>query len=70
MQAALLMFVFEQRLSFRMLENVGWGLKLRNSFMSASWVQGVKALKHFGLFTSRGQINSLKWKKLCKPIYI
>ena len=32
-------------------------------------VQGVKALKKLGFFTSGGQINSLKSRKLSKLIY-
>ena len=32
-------------------------------------VQVVKAVKHFGFFTSGGQMNSLKQKKPSKLIY-
>ena len=56
-QAVLLMSIFEQRLSFRMLKNKGGCLKL---LYIPQWVHsrtqvevhGVKPLKNFGLFTS------------------
>ena len=38
----------------------------QRSFGGGSWG---KPLKDFDLFISKGQINSLKWKKPSKPMY-
>ena len=69
------MSVFEQRLSFRTLQNAYVGFEV---LYVLQWVHGgalarvheVKLLKNFGgQFTFGEQINSLKYKKLCKLIY-
>lgn len=60
------MSVFEQRLSFWMLQNVGGGSWGTVSSTMGSWqssgrgFKGVNPLDNFVLFTSGGQINNLK----------
>ena len=64
-QAFLLMSVYEQRLSFPMLQNAGGGLEVLQSHQrvhgrASVRIHGIKPLKNVALFTSGGQINSLK----------
>ena len=55
----------------KLLLNAGRGLEEVSSSATGSWQSpggssGDKGQKHFDLSTSGGQINSLKYKKLCK----
>ena len=59
-QALLLMPIFEQRLSFQMLQHADRGLE---ALQAPEWVhdRALKTpLKNFGFFTCGRQINSLK----------
>ena len=51
-----------------------WGSRVAVSSATSSWQSsgegsGVKSQKIVGLFTNGGQINSSKYKKLCKLVY-
>ena len=64
-QAILLISVFQQRLSFPMLQNAGGDREMLQSPQRVHGralvrIYGVKPLKNVPLFTSGGQINSLK----------
>ena len=65
-QTVLLMSVFEKQYwvfeGSKMYVGVAKCCELCNEFMEAPWwvFRGVKVLKHLSLFTTRGNINSLK----------
>ena len=68
------MSIFEPRLSFQKLQNAGEGLELLQVLQQVHGgdlvrIRGAKASKNVGLFTSGGQINNSKKKKVCKLIY-
>ena len=70
-QTVLLMSVFWTKIEFSNVLKCSWGSQGAESSQQihSETLVGVHRVKDFGLYTSGGQINSLKLKKPIKAIY-
>ena len=70
-QTVLLMSVLWTKIEFSNVLKCSWGPQGAESSQQihSGTLVGVHGIKDFGLYTSGGQINSLRLKKPIKPIY-